>query len=54
MGAHGMTCFCPLSATASHQRLRFGIERNARSLCFSPLLALSYRHSPSTSHIQCE
>lgn len=41
MGAHGMTCFCPLSATASHHRPVFGAARNARTLCFSPLLALS-------------
>lgn len=54
MGAHGMTCFCPLSATASHQRPGFGFARKARSLCFSPLLALSYRHFPPTSHIQWE
>ncbi len=54
IGAHGMTCFWPLSAMASHQRPGFGIARKARSLCFSPLLALSYFHSPSTSHIQWE
>ncbi len=54
MGAHGMTCFCPLSAMAIHQRPGFDIARKARSLCFSPLLALSYFHSPSTSHIQWE
>lgn len=40
MVAHGMTCFCPESATAIHQRPCFRARRAASSCGFSPLLAL--------------
>jgi hypothetical protein len=39
-GAHGITCFCPLSAMAANHGPRFGPRRNARIAGFSPLLAL--------------
>lgn len=40
-GAHGMTCFCPESAMAHHQRPCFGRRSHSRIAGFSPLLQLA-------------
>lgn len=40
-GARGMTCFCPLSATAANQAPRFSRRRKASVSGFCPLLAFA-------------